>query len=45
MSENKEIKELNIEELDKVAGGNIIDDATYEFTIPVRIRFANHIHL
>ena len=32
MSENKEMKELNMEELDQVAGGNIIDDATYELT-------------
>lgn len=32
MSENKEMKELNKEKLDKVAGGNIIDDAIYNLT-------------
>ena len=30
MSENKEMKELNLEEMNQVAGGNIIDDAKYE---------------
>ena len=32
MSENENKQELNVEELDQVAGGNIIDDATYELT-------------
>ena len=30
MSENKGMEKLNNEELDEIAGGNIIDDATYE---------------